>query len=509
MLLASASLAATTIPLQFKLKAPSGTFPSESGLSVNVYVLSKTSNCVLRHEQFSGVSISNGHIQLNLGSGTLAPLDPALSINEVFNNAGAKSGLSCIDANNVVVSTGQTYTPAWGDDRTVRIVTTVAAASIVANFSMQATPYAIQSESVGGKHGSLVLISDITTQLNQTNLADLLFDLTRFNNLKNFAISGQAPTAVSATTATSATTAVTSTNFSGALVGDVTGNQGSTSVVRIRGVGVSATAPTTGQVLSYNGIDYIPQNLPAAPVTSVAGKTGVVSLLAADVSGLGGAATLNVGTAAGTVAAGNDSRITNAIQNSTVAVGDVSGTFSTTSVDRIKGVAVAATAPVQNQAMVYNGTNWAPTNGFPYFASNAADQTFLTTVLANATNLSFAVVASRKYSFKFHVYFTSAAATTGIRVGLTAPASTLLSSNVVIPLAGDGAGAFFEGVINSSGDSVISTATPVLGVIYLATIEGQIIPSAGGTVQLQVSSEVNASNIVVKNGSFVEIAERP
>jgi hypothetical protein len=48
----------------------------------------------------------------------------------------------------------------------------------------------------------------------------------------------------------------------------------------------------------------------AAPVQSVAGRTGAVTLAVADVSGLGGAAVLNVGTTAGTVAAGNDARLT-------------------------------------------------------------------------------------------------------------------------------------------------------------------------------------------------------
>ena len=43
----------------------------------------------------------------------------------------------------------------------------------------------------------------------------------------------------------------------------------------------------------------------AAPVQTVAGRTGAVALAAADIGGLGGAATLAVGTAAGTVAAGN------------------------------------------------------------------------------------------------------------------------------------------------------------------------------------------------------------
>jgi hypothetical protein len=43
---------------------------------------------------------------------------------------------------------------------------------------------------------------------------------------------------------------------------------------------------------------------PAAPVSSVAGRTGAVTLSTADVSGLGDSATRNVGTTAGTVADG-------------------------------------------------------------------------------------------------------------------------------------------------------------------------------------------------------------
>ena len=48
---------------------------------------------------------------------------------------------------------------------------------------------------------------------------------------------------------------------------------------------------------------------PGAPVLSVAGRTGAVTLSDSDISGLGDAATKNVGTTAGTVAAGDDSRL--------------------------------------------------------------------------------------------------------------------------------------------------------------------------------------------------------
>jgi hypothetical protein len=42
------------------------------------------------------------------------------------------------------------------------------------------------------------------------------------------------------------------------------------------------------------------------------------------------------------------------------AAGDVSGSFDALSVDKIKGVAVSATAPTNNQILQYNGTAWAP-----------------------------------------------------------------------------------------------------------------------------------------------------
>ena len=48
---------------------------------------------------------------------------------------------------------------------------------------------------------------------------------------------------------------------------------------------------------------------------SVAGRTGVITLTSSDISDLGNSATKNIGTAANTVAAGNDTRIVNAIQN--------------------------------------------------------------------------------------------------------------------------------------------------------------------------------------------------
>jgi hypothetical protein len=63
------------------------------------------------------------------------------------------------------------------------------------------------------------------------------------------------------------------------------------------------------------------------PVSSVAGRTGVITLSTADISGLGNSATLNVGTTAGTVAAGDDSRFSDARTPTGPAGGDLTGTY--------------------------------------------------------------------------------------------------------------------------------------------------------------------------------------
>src|SRR5262249_25778172 len=47
-------------------------------------------------------------------------------------------------------------------------------------------------------------------------------------------------------------------SFTGALVGDVTGTQGATSVVRLQGRSVSAGAPMAGDVLTWTGAQWAP-----------------------------------------------------------------------------------------------------------------------------------------------------------------------------------------------------------------------------------------------------------
>ncbi|MGE9743198.1 tail fiber domain-containing protein, partial [Bdellovibrio bacteriovorus] len=72
------------------------------------------------------------------------------------------------------------------------------------------------------------------------------------------------------------------------------------------------------------------------------------------------ALTLNVGTAAGTVAAGNDARFTDARVPTGAAAGDLDGTYPNPSVAKLQGTAVSNAAPASGNFLKYNGTAWTP-----------------------------------------------------------------------------------------------------------------------------------------------------
>lgn len=88
---------------------------------------------------------------------------------------------------------------------------------------------------------------------------------------------------------------------------------------------------------------------PSGGVSSVNGKTGAVTLLAADITDLGNSATRNVGTGSGDVAAGNHSHA-----NATTSV---SGFMSATDKTKLDGVASGATANSTDAQLRDRGTH--------------------------------------------------------------------------------------------------------------------------------------------------------
>ena len=67
------------ISFQGVIKLPNGEFPTRSGLTVNARILSPN-NCILREEEFSGVNLADGYINIAIGTGTVGGYDPNFTL---------------------------------------------------------------------------------------------------------------------------------------------------------------------------------------------------------------------------------------------------------------------------------------------------------------------------------------------------------------------------------------------------------------------------------------------
>lgn len=161
-----------------------------------------------------------------------------------------------------------------------------------------------------------------------------------------------------------------------------------------------------------------------------------------------------------------------------------------------------------NQFYGYNGTAWVnllggsgPVATVKLTADLAA---YSATAMTNSTGLSFAVSSGTYYRISGMILFQTAATTTGIRLGATLPAFTRYGVSISAPIAADGASGMWHGWLTSSGDSVVATGVQAITTDYLATIHGILLPSAGGTFQLQHGSEIAGSNVIVRQGSHIQ-----
>jgi hypothetical protein len=122
--------------------------------------------------------------------------------------------------------------------------------------------------------------------------------------------------------------------------GDVSGTADALSVNRILGRSLSLTAPLSGQVLAWNGTQWAPQTINAG-VASAFGRTGAVTAQTGDYTfaQIGGTLSASQVPATG---------------------GDLSGQLTAATVVKLQGRPVGATTPVTGQALVWNGSQWAP-----------------------------------------------------------------------------------------------------------------------------------------------------
>lgn len=130
-----------------------------------------------------------------------------------------------------------------------------------------------------------------------------------------------------------------------------------------------------------------------------------------------------------------------------------------------------------------------------------SDQTFNSSTLANVSGMSFAVTSGRTYHFKFVLLVRSDTATVGLRTSVTVPPITRFGATVETIIAGAGASSAFNAPISASDGAATATAVPAINTDYVLTLEGILIPSATGTLQLRAATETGTTVVTVRQGS--------
>lgn len=129
--------------------------------------------------------------------------------------------------------------------------------------------------------------------------------------------------------------------------------------------------------------------------------------------------------------------------------------------------------------------------------------------IADVVNLSFPVTSGNTYWFRFIIWYTAAATTTGSRWSINGPANSLLGYRTTTGLSAAGTAGtdvmtdVNQGAYDTPAASNATSPTATAGQANITIIEGLISASANGSVIARFASEVSSSAIVAKAGSVV------
>jgi len=347
------------ISFQGVIKLPSGEYPTRSGMTIKARILAPN-GCVLRDEEFSGVNISNGYLNLAIGTGVIGGYDPSLTLPSVMDNSAVKSSLICLNSDGTINGAINSFNSAVTNGaRKLQVSLTIDSVPIIADFNMRSMPFAINSETVNGKADTDLINVNNAKSLNQVNVESIFERFTKLDALLNNTngtvtalgvnISGNATTitgvlavANGGTGASDGATARTNLGLGPLAILNPTGTADNTTYLRGDGTWATVTSGVTSET---------------DPTVQTFAKNSVGTGLAVSSNQV----TVSYGTVAGTAAQGNDSRITGAFQSSTTLSGDLSGTLPSPVVEKIKGQSISAAAATAGQVLRYAGSNtWTP-----------------------------------------------------------------------------------------------------------------------------------------------------
>lgn len=121
--------------------------------------------------------------------------------------------------------------------------------------------------------------------------------------------------------------------------------------------------------------------------------------------------------------------------------------------------------------------------------------------IADVTGLSFSVLAGKMYYFKFIIYYTAAATTTGSRWGVNCNAGTAANLSLISEYSLTTTTSTRNANVQGFDLPAASNATSAATGNNMAIMEGYFIPTADGTFIARFASEVLSSAITAKAGS--------
>lgn len=123
--------------------------------------------------------------------------------------------------------------------------------------------------------------------------------------------------------------------------------------------------------------------------------------------------------------------------------------------------------------------------------------------IQDVTGLSFSVTAGKMYYFKFIIYYTAAATTTGSRWGVNCTAGLATNLSMTSEYSLTTTTTTRNALIQAFDSPAASNASSATTTNNMAVMEGYFMPTATGTFIARFASEVLSSAITAKAGSVV------
>lgn len=137
-----------------------------------------------------------------------------------------------------------------------------------------------------------------------------------------------------------------------------------------------------------------------------------------------------------------------------------------------------------------------------FLPNNVINNNAVANTLADVTGLTFPVVAGSRYAFKVVIVYNSSATTTGSRWVINGPAATDMSYTSQYPTS---ATAITNNTSLAGYNLPSASNASSLTTNNRCIIQGEILPSANGSVQVRFASEISASAITAIAGrSYLE-----